>query len=269
MTLKHTDSQTDHEIRRLVIIADVGGAEARHIGDEAILEANLGALRRLIPEVALTVVSNEPQWTADRYGVEAVPLFGFPKDPASRIERAALLDRLLVDGVNCLPEKTAAEPISNPTVAAVAHADGVIVSGGGNLSSTWPDLLYERIALLCLARTFGKPAVVLGQTIGPALREDEHELLSEALRTARFVGVRELPSALLALELQVPSGIIWYQADDALFLEPDAEAVSLPGASHAGRIAVTIDPQVRAAGDAVFDSLVSQLRELSQATSRL
>ena len=253
--------------RRLLVISDVGGADSRHIGDEAMLEANLAALRNLIPEVVFTIVSRDPAWTGQRYGVDAVAPFGFSRNPDAAIERAAMLDHLLAEAVSFEHLKNGSKVGDNPTVAAVAHADGVVVSGGGNLSSTWPDLLYERIAALSLARVFGKPSVVLGQTIGPRLRDEERRLLSEALRTARFVGVRELPSALLGQELQVPAGVLWYQSDDALFLETEGRPVSFanPGSGH--RIAVTIDPQVRAADAALFDAMVSQLRELSQKTS--
>ena len=156
------------------------------------------------------------------------------------------------------------------TTAALASADGLVVSGGGNLSSTWPDLLYERVALLHLARIFGKPAVVVGQTIGPKLAGDEYRLLAAALSSARFVGVRERPSAALALQLGVPSERIWYQSDDALFLKTYPHSVNpffpTPASSVAPRIAVTIDPQIRAAGKGLFGSLVSQLREISVTT---
>jgi len=59
------------------------------------LEANLAAFRRLIPEVAFTVVSRDPEWTAARYDVDAVPPFGFLRDPAAAEERGAMLHRLL------------------------------------------------------------------------------------------------------------------------------------------------------------------------------
>ncbi|HXM33745.1 MAG TPA: polysaccharide pyruvyl transferase family protein [Pyrinomonadaceae bacterium] len=255
---------------RLLIIADVGGAETRHIGDEAMLEANLAAFRRLIPEVAFTVVSRDPEWTAARYDVDAVAPFGFPRDPAAGQQRAAMLNRLLADVSSCGRGNTNIDFASDATSDAVARADGLVVSGGGNLSSTWPDLLYERVALLHLARIFKKPAVVLGQTIGPRLAGDERRLLAEALSSARFVGVRERPSAAFALRLGVLPERIWYQSDDALFLETDRESATLfsptPARSGTSRIAVTIDPQVRAAGEAVFGALVLQLREISETT---
>jgi polysaccharide pyruvyl transferase WcaK-like protein len=255
---------------RLLIISDGGGEETRHIGDEAMLEANLEALRRLVPEVAFTVVCSDPAWTAARYGVDAVAPFGFPRDPSAGAERVAMLKRLLSEAssrgrVNAAIN--APQEVTRVTTAALARTDGLIVSGGGNLSSTWPDLLYERIALLHLARLFGKPAVVVGQTIGPGLASDESCLLAKALSSARFVGVRERPSAALALQLGVPPERIWYQSDDALFLETNSESAtpfsSAPAGISTPLIAVTIDPQVRAAGVAVFSALVSQLREIS------
>jgi len=230
---------------RLLVIADVGGEETRHIGDEAMLEANLDAFRTLIPNVAFTIVSRDPAWTEARYGVEAVAPFGFSRRAAAGAKRRAMLERLLAG--------------QHVTADAVAGADGVVVSGGGNLSATWPDLLYERAALLQLARKLDKPSVVLGQTLGPRLRDDERRLLAESLSSARFVGVRELPSAALALELGVPMERLWYQTDDALFLE--AATIS----PESTTIAVTIDPLVRD-DEAAFGSLVSQLRELSQTT---
>ncbi len=208
---------------RLLLASDVGGEGMRHIGDEAMLEANLDALRRFFPDATFTLAA---------------------------------------------------------AGQSVQDVDAVVISGGGNLSSSWPHLLHERVALLQLARRFGLPAVVVGQTIGPNLRDDERALLADALSYARFVGVRELPSAALALGLGIPPERIWYQCDDAMFLESGSSGSSeFLGSSvnHAEElrgtrgtrgtvpaIAVTIDPQVRAAGDAVYGALVRQLRELSR-----
>jgi polysaccharide pyruvyl transferase WcaK-like protein len=243
--------------RRLLVIADVGGEDRRHIGDEAMLEANLAGLRRIIPDVALTVGSSDPAWTESRYGVRSVPPFGFPAGASAAGERTAMLERLLTDG--------AAGRSTSAAAAALAESDGLVLSGGGNLSSSWPDLLYERAALLHLAGIFGKPAVVLGQTLGPRLAGDERTLLAETLPTARFVGVREAPSAALALALGVPSERLWYQTDDAFFFEParpDGKAVQ----TDREIIAVTVDPQLRAAGERLFNSLADQLRRMSEAS---
>jgi polysaccharide pyruvyl transferase WcaK-like protein len=242
---------------RLIVVADAGGAERRHIGDEAMLEANLEGFRRLIPEVAFTAVSRDPAWIAARYGVDGVAHFGFSPDHSAAAQRGVMLDRLLCDA-RC-------GRLENETIDAVARSNGLVLSGGGNLTSTWPDLLYERVALIHLAGIFGKPVVVLGQTIGPRLALDERRLLAETLSTVRFVGLRELPSAALALSLGVPPDRLWYQCDDAMFLEGAPEPSQIT--DHSGEsIVVTIDPQVRAQGEAVYASVVRQLRDLSKTT---
>ncbi|MEA2568339.1 MAG: hypothetical protein QOI24_340 [Acidobacteriota bacterium] len=238
-------------VPRLLLIADIGSEQARHIGDEAMLEANLDSLRRVFPGAAFTIVARDPEWAARRYGVDTVSSFDFPRDQAAAAERRSILAALLESSDNR----------QHATIDAVASADAVIVSGGGNLSSSWPDLLYERAALLQLAHRFGKPSVVLGQTIGPHLGEDERRLLVASLAHARFVGVRELPSAMLAVDLGVRHQRLWYQFDDSMRIdEPAAVAPDEP------TIAVTIDPQLRAAGEALFASLADQLRMLADAT---
>jgi polysaccharide pyruvyl transferase WcaK-like protein len=238
-------------VSRLLLIADIGGEQARHIGDEAMLEANLESLRRMFPEAAFTVVAPDPEWAAHRYGVDAVPSLGFPRDQEAAAERKAMLAALL----------ESSDSSQHALINAVASADAVIVSGGGNLSSSWPDLLYERAALLQLAHRFGKASVVLGQTIGPDLGEDERLLLGASLPPARFIGVRELPSALLAVDLAVPQQRLWYQFDDAMRID---EPAAVP--PHEATIAVTIDPQLRATGETLFASVAEQLRNLADAT---
>jgi polysaccharide pyruvyl transferase WcaK-like protein len=240
-------------VPRLLLIADIGDEQTRHIGDEAMLEANLDSLRRLFPRAAFTIVARAPEWVARRYGVAAVPSFGFPRDRAA--ERKSMFAALTESPDDKQP----------PVIDAIASADALIVSGGGNLSSTWPDLLYERAALLELAHRFGKPAVVLGQTIGPHLVEDERRLLAASLQHARIIGVRELPSAVLAVALGIPHERIWYQFDDAMLIDEPAP-VSPVVSPTTSTLAVTIDPQLRATGETLFGSLADQLRMLADAT---
>jgi polysaccharide pyruvyl transferase WcaK-like protein len=242
---------------RLVIIADVGGEQVRHHGDEAILEANLAAFRRRLPGASFVVATRDPAWIERRYGVGAIDLVGFARGPSAAIERRALLDRLMED---------AASRRGHATIEAVAGADAVVVSGGGNLAAAWPDLVYERAALLKLARRFDKPTLVLGQTIGPALGPDERQLLAETLPEARHVGVRDLPSAALARRLGVSAARLWYQCDDAMAFGDETLAIAGVDGVACPPIAVTIDPQVRAAARGIFEALATQLRALSTTT---
>ena len=120
--------------RSLVVLADVGGP-SYHVGDEAMLAANLGMLRREAPSAHLNVLGRVP---------------GADGDPQA-------------------------------LAAAFEGATGLFLSGGGNLSSSWPGLLRQRILVLREARRRGLPVVTGGQTIGPALSPLERDGLTEAL----------------------------------------------------------------------------------------
>ena len=232
---------------RLFVIADVGGPGHFHVGDEAMLEANLERLRRLDPSLEFTVASNEPSDTARRYGVQALRIP--PEDVAS--PRAGLPDEL---------------------TAALAASCGVVVSGGGNLCSTWPQKIRERVAVGALAHEMGLPIVVLGQTLGPLLSPDERARLGALLRQVAYVGVRERPSAALASELGVPADRLHYQLDDAYSLAPRPPERARMAALHLDQdsrplILVTIDPSYGAAPtDGRLVRIAEQLDGLAEAT---
>jgi len=154
----------------LVIVADVGAGQY-HVGDEAMLAANLEALRRHGPALHVTVIG-----------------------------RAAAV----------MKEREVA--------AVLAGAGGLFISGGGNLCSSWPDLVRQRVLWMREARRRGLPVVTGGQTIGPYLTTAERSSLAETLAKVDHLGVRERPSAALALELGVPPERLSYQPDDAFFL---------------------------------------------------
>jgi polysaccharide pyruvyl transferase WcaK-like protein len=176
----------------LCVVADVAAQADYHLGDEAMLEANLSRLRQILPGIRLTVFSRDPEWTSRRYGVGAVRTPQFP------------------DGV------------TEEAVQALADADGLVVSGGGNLCGTWPEKIFERVVLIDKARALGRPVVVVGQTIGPTLTDEQKTMLARALPWAAWVGVRDDSSGALARSLGVPDDRIHRQLDDAFFLEPQA-----------------------------------------------
>lgn len=220
------------------MVADVGG-EPFHVGDEAMLAANIDVLRRHQPDLRITVVGRSAAGVAERYGVTA--LTGPPLSALSEVR---------------LPE---------PIEAALAEAGGLFISGGGNLSSSWPDLLRLRIALLRTARRLDLPVVAGGQTIGPELTKTESAALAEGLADVAHLGVRELPSAALALRLGVPPSRLAYQTDDAFFLagrEPAAaEIAALPCEPY---LAITLDSVfAAAAAHEGLRSLAAQLGRIA------
>jgi polysaccharide pyruvyl transferase WcaK-like protein len=252
-----TESSGPH----FVLLADIGGARDLHVGDEAMLYANVLRLRRMFPDVRLTLLSRDPAYSAHTYQAEALRPFGFSTDAAQEDERSALLERIrarLNGGEATISESAQA------VIDAVSTADGVFISGGGNLSSSWPHHLYERIALLECARAAGIPAVVTGQTLGPNLSAGHRQLLRGALPTAALVGLRERPSYLLALALDVPAERVVYQMDDALFM-PDAPLTeaALPAEPF---IAVTLHPMAHAFGERTYSILAQQLDSIAHQT---
>src|SRR4051812_32905397 len=178
----------------LVVLGDVG-AEPFHVGDEAMLVANLEALRREDPDVQVTMVGRT---------------------------EVALGEREIAN--------------------VLAGASGLFISGGGNLCSTWPDLVRQRVLWMREARRRGLPIVTGGQTIGPDLSPDERAELAETLAGVDHLGAREEPSAELALQLGVPPERLCYQVDDAFFLtgSPPVEARDHPELDEPF-LAITLD----------------------------
>ncbi len=214
--------------RRFLLIGDVGGAETYHVGDEGMLEANLLRLRQLFPQAQFTVISQEPAWTAKTYGVDAIEPIGFPDASAGAGVSDWRLEVLLGAATSRdLPADFERREQALEVVAAVDEAEGVIVSGGGNLNSTWPEHLYERLALVGLAEKLDTRALVLGQTVGPELTGMQRQRLSEILSGASLMGARETGTYQLLENLDIPAESLHYQLDDAVFLgrEGDTDAI--------------------------------------------
>ena len=206
---------------RLCIIGDVAGQSDYHLGDEAMLEANLARFRQLLPGIRFTVFSRDPAWTSVRYGVDSV------RTPTIR------------------------RGVTAEVIEALRQADGLVISGGGNISGTWPEKVDERIALLKIARDLGRPVVVVGQTLGPTLSLDQSARLAHVLPWAGWVGVRDEESGAVARSLGVPADRVHRQLDDAFFLEP--QPVINGRAEHLRResrplVLVTLDASFGAAG---------------------
>lgn len=235
------------------------------------LEANLGWLSGMASGGRIEIVSADPAWSNANYGVPCVESAKFPEAGGfSRYE--ALLDvadRLTKDGANrglalsSDPEAARLERLA----AALRNADALVVSGGGNLCSTWPHLLYERIALMHMARNLGKKILLLGQTIGPALHLRERALLLNALRAAQLIVLRETQSYALLRSADIPSRKLIYDVDDAFSLAAKpSEKVDLSrqtGPWIAVTLTAIVDPEVH---PGPVDALAEQLKVIQQDT---
>ncbi|WP_170285741.1 polysaccharide pyruvyl transferase family protein [Microbacterium rhizomatis] len=205
----------------LVAIGDVGvSGDVVHIGDEAMFEA-------LRDEVSargvrsILAISSAPAETARRYGVDAIDRIGFTGDRAAMAARLAAVAACL-EGDSALAEDDPAWRV----ISAVRDADAVAIAGGGNMASNWPLHIYERAALALIARRYGRPLVVSGQTLGPALTAPDREVLAPLLHSAALVGVRERASEALAASLGVETARLSAHTDDASFLGFDDRPVT-------------------------------------------
>jgi polysaccharide pyruvyl transferase WcaK-like protein len=205
---------------------------------------------------SVVAVSANPLETADRYSVdgfraEAIRGIGFAPSAAGRAAQEDRLDRVLRTAAGepgLLPEDDSAHAV----IDAVRASDGVAVTGGGNLASTWPSHIFERLAIAGIADALGTPVVVSGQTLGPQLTDDDSALVARLLALARLVSVRESASLAVAERLGVPVDRLRLGADDASFLFDEA----LPTLPYC---AVTLANHV---GDADRDAVIASLADL-------
>ncbi|MBK4347253.1 polysaccharide pyruvyl transferase family protein [Lacisediminihabitans changchengi] len=202
----------------LVLIGDVGVEnDTIHIGDEAMFEEFVVQARSHgISHV--TGISSAPADTAARYGVDAIERIGFGfTGPDARLQmrdrRESVLRAAAGDRTQLADDDTAWAVID-----AIRSADGVAVAGGGNLASTWPLHIAERGTIGALAKLFGRPLVVSGQTIGPELTLGDTALVAQLLSSATLVGLREATSRALTERIGVDPAKLTHTVDDASFL---------------------------------------------------
>ncbi|CAN5142225.1 hypothetical protein BH09ACT1_BH09ACT1_22480 [soil metagenome] len=203
---------------RLVVIGDVGVLDGMvHIGDEAMFEALVLELRSRGFE-DITGVSANPAETAARYGIDAVAGIGFggalAHDRGAQSERMARVLRAAAGDPGALEPGDSALAV----IDSIRSADGVAISGGGNMASNWPLHIFERATIGAITALFGIPLVVSGQTIGPPLIETDAALVATLLGSAKLVGLREGASFDLVGRLGVDPGLLSATVDDASFV---------------------------------------------------
>lgn len=201
----------------IVIIGDVG--REPHTGDDAMFEVALGELAARGADSFTVIAPRDIHGVP--FEVARVSPIGFGELPGSAHDDER--ERRLEDVLSL----TIADVQISQVVQAVRAADAVVVAGGGNLSASWPHHLYERAALLEIAARHGVPAIVTGQTIGPVLTLRQRSRLGHALASARFIGVRDVPSLALARELGAASNAV-LQVDDAITLAEGVVDEALP-----------------------------------------
>ncbi|MEO8482226.1 MAG: polysaccharide pyruvyl transferase family protein [Acidobacteriota bacterium] len=252
---------------RIVTVGDVGHTSSFHVGDEAMTLALIEDAAKARAGIEWTVLSLQPAQAAQAFGVATAQSLSFRNcaGPAEREQRLAQLDAILANP----PEEWTrhAPPEWRDALSSIVDCDAVIIAGGGNLSRTWPQHVFERVAMARAARRAGKPLAITGQTLGPSLDDRTRQLVRELLTDSVFNGLREAQSAALALELGGRPDRTFLQFDDAIGVSGVEPAGASAIVGDAPFIAVTLNRLADASDTAgIVPRLASELRSLHRAT---
>ena len=154
-------------------------------GDEAMLTAIVESLRKLEPEVALTVISGNPTETKTKYNVESIYRFDAPQ-----------------------------------ILTALKNTD-LLVSGGGSLLqdvTSKKSLLYY-LTVIAAAKHFGKKVMFFAQGIGPIRCGFLRTLTKWVCRKADLITVRDEESKSELVRLGIPEEQVHVTADAVLSLD--------------------------------------------------
>lgn len=168
---------------RIVISGYYGSGNA---GDEAMLDAILGALTNFNPNLEITVISINPHDTKQRHNVNAV----------SHLDIFAI-------------------------IKAIFRAD-LLISGGGSLlqNVTSRRSLYYYLGVITLAIIFRCPVMLYAQGIGPILGSFAGRFTALALNHVDLITVRDQGSLTELNQLKVTRPKIFCTADPVLALNP-------------------------------------------------
>lgn len=177
----------------------------RNIGDEAVLQSILDALQEegeaAGVKVEPVVLSIDPEWTSQTYGVKAVHRMKFGE-------------------------------VRN----AIKNSSGLI-SGGGSLlqDATGLKSIPYYLGIIKLAQWLRKPTFIYAQGIGPVNRGMYRPLIASVFRRCEYISVRDAESSALLRDIGVPKSMIEVVPDPVMGLSlpaADSEAGVLePAAS--------------------------------------
>lgn len=162
-----------------------------NIGDESILTAVIGSLRDKLPDIEITVLSQNPESTAAKYGVKSA-------------------DRKSIPAI----------------IKAVKNCD-MLISGGGSLLqdvTSRKSILYY-LFIMQLARIMRKKFFVYSQGIGPIVSKINEYLTLKVLRHASGIVVRDVQSKNLLVKIGLPAERVVVTADPVLRIKPASREI--------------------------------------------
>ena len=157
-----------------------------NIGDESILRTVIDNLRDKLSDIDITVLSQDPQQTSEKYNVHAA-------------HRMSLRD-----------------------IFRAVHQCDLLLSGGGSLlqdATSSRSILYY-LFILRLAQLMGKETFIYSQGIGPITNKRNQRLTAKALKKASGIVVRDAKSRDLLVSIGVPDHLIHVTADPVIRAKP-------------------------------------------------
>ena len=239
--------------QRIAIFGDVGQHEY-HVGDEAMTHAAIAELRKRGYR-NFVVLTRDVEQTSELYGV---PAAARPEVPWNAFERHQLLQEIKHLLAGAPATERAAEAVRTFQVA-FKGCSTLLLAGGGNLTSQYGGLLFERLAAVHVANSMGLTVVVSGQTVGPVLTEPDREEVAEALRLCAVLGSRERHTHDLLSSLGLESIQVM---DDAAFFAGAVELESLD-VPPSGYIVATFAPASGAMNRTDYHRHMARLLDLA------
>lgn len=162
-----------------------------NIGDEAVLSSIVTALRKHIPDVHITVLSNAPSQTKALYGVDAV-------------------DRWQIK-----------------EIAKVIKASDLLISGGGSLlqDTTSNKVIPYYLGIVKIALWYKKPVVFYSQGVGPVAKGLGKWLIKTIGNKVSKIFVRDEGSKALLESIGVKKAPITVTIDPVLGIKVKSELV--------------------------------------------
>ena len=159
-------------------------------GDDAILESIQQAIHEASDDVAVTVLSNDPELTHAQYGMDAIPRFRVWK-----------------------------------VFSALRRSDALLSGGGSLLQDTTStrSLLYYLAVIRC-AQWLGKPVMLYANGIGPVRRPANRRRVKKVVERATLVTLRDHSSARELADMGVDRPDLYVTADPVFHLSPAPEA---------------------------------------------
>jgi len=215
-----------------------GGYGYGNIGDEAQLAANIRHWKKSFPACELTVLTPNLEYTGKThknvrielatrvslFGKGNVPYFGSD----SRFKRLFfLLVPLYLSNAYLIRAGLPAIGLTRRQFQAlqeIRDSDVLFLSGGGYLTGMTLTRLWDNMLVLRLARVFGVPVLLSGQTIGVFKDPVSRFLAKWGLRTAKYIYLRDpISSSKELVSIGIQGEKIKSTFDDALFYQPESE----------------------------------------------